>query len=94
MAPKMNLTMEYTRQLNMYENIINESGEITHYSPDLLSLGIEINTGGHLFQFYVGNTVHSSAIDQLARNTGYIKDGNFAFGFTINRTMDLRKEKD
>ncbi|HEX6849125.1 MAG TPA: DUF5777 family beta-barrel protein [Chitinophagaceae bacterium] len=94
MTPTLNLTMEYTRQLNMYKNIINESGEITHYSPDLLSLGLEINTGGHLFQFYVGNTVHSSNIDQLAKNTGYIKDGNFAFGFTINRTMDLRKDKE
>jgi hypothetical protein len=91
---KMNVTMEYTRQLNMYENIINESGTIINYSPDLLSVGIEMNTGGHLFQFWVGNTMHSSTIDQLARNTGYIKDGNFAFGFTINRSMDLKKEKD
>ena len=93
-TPKMNLTMEYTRQMNMYKNIINESGTIINYSPDLLSLGIELNTGGHLFQFYVGNTMNSSSIDQLARNTGYIKDGNFAFGFTINRSMDLRKEKE
>ncbi len=93
-APKMNITMEYTRQLNMYENIIDESGAITHYSPDLLSVGIEMNTGGHLFQFYVGNTMNSSAIDQLAKNTGYLKDGNLAFGFTINRTMDLRKNKE
>ena len=92
--PKMNVTWEYTRQLNMYKNIIDKSGAITNYSPDLLSLGIELNTGGHLFQFYVGNTINSSSIDQLARNTGYIKDGNFAFGFTINRSMDLRKEKE
>ena len=93
-SPKMNVTMEYTRQLNMYENIINEGGEITNYSPDLLSLGIEINTGGHLFQFFVGNTMNSSNIDQLARNTGYLKDGNLAFGFTINRSMNLKKEKE
>ena len=92
--PKMNVTMEYTRQLNMYKNIIDKSGNITNFSPDLLSLGIELNTGGHLFQFYVGNTMNSSSIDQLARNTGYIKDGNFAFGFTINRSMDLRKDKE
>src|SRR5436190_3990972 len=91
---KMNITMEYTRQLNMYENIIDESGAITHYSPDLLSVGIEMNTGGHLFQFYVGNTMNSSAIDQLAKNTGYLKDGNLAFGFTINRTMSLKKDKE
>lgn len=91
MSPTLNLTMEYTRQLNMYENIISESGNIQNYSPDLLSIGLEINTGGHLFQFYVGNTIHSSSIDQLARNTGYIKDGNFAFGFTINRSLELKK---
>ena len=93
MSETLNLTMEYTRQLNMYENIIDESGTIQHYSPDLLSVGLEINTGGHQFQFYVGNTLHSSAIDQLAKNTGYIKDGNFAFGFTINRSLDLEKKK-
>jgi hypothetical protein len=93
-SPKMNVTMEYTRQLNMYENIIDKSGVITNYSPDLLSLGIEMNTGGHLFQFFVGNTMNSSNIDQLARNTGYLKDGNLAFGFTINRSMDLKKEKE
>ena len=92
--PKTNITLEYTRQLNMYENIINESGQIINYNPDLLSLGIEVNTGGHLFQFYVGNTFHSSNIDQLAKNSGYLKDGNLAFGFTINRSMDLKKEKE
>ena len=92
--PKTNITLEYTRQLNMYENIINESGQIINYNPDLLSLGIEVNTGGHLFQFYVGNTLHSSNIDHLARNTGYLKDGNLSFGFTINRSMDLRKDKE
>ena len=91
MTSTLNLTLEYTRQLNMYENIISESGNIQNYSPDLLSIGLEINTGGHLFQFYVGNTIHSSSIDQLARNTGYIKDGNFAFGFTINRSLELKK---
>ena len=92
--PKTNITLEYTRQLNMYENIINESGQIINYNPDLLSLGIEVNTGGHLFQFYIGNTLHSSNIDHLARNTGYLKDGNLSFGFTINRSMDLKKDKE
>jgi hypothetical protein len=38
--------------------------------------------------------MNSSNIDQLARNTGYLKDGNLAFGFTINRSMDLKKEKE
>ena len=94
MKPKMNMTFEYSRQFNMYENIISKNGSILNYTPDLMSLGLEFNTGGHLFQFYVGNTTDASIVDQLARNTSKIKDGNFAFGFRINRTMDLKKDKE
>ncbi len=88
---KLNITLEYARQFNMYENIISKNGTILNYHPDLLSLGLEISTGTHLFQFYIGSTTDASAIDQLARNTSSIKEGNFAIGFTINRGMNLKK---
>lgn len=88
---KMNLTFEYTRQLNMYENLISKNGAILNYHPDLVAVGIEINTGGHLFQFYVGSTTESSNLDQLTRNSSSIKDGNFALGFTINRSLNFGK---
>lgn len=91
---KINLMLEYARQLNMYKNIISKSGDIIQYSPDLLSAGVEINTGGHLFQFYVGSTTDATNIDQLTRNISYIKDGKFTLGFTINRSLDLKKVKD
>ncbi|MBL0359198.1 MAG: hypothetical protein IPP72_21055 [Chitinophagaceae bacterium] len=87
MSSKLNLTAEYARQLNMYENLVAKNGSIINYSPDLLSVGIEINSGSHLFQFYIGSTVDASNIDQLARNNSKIKDKNFAFGFTINRSF-------
>ncbi len=88
---KLNLTFEYSRQLNMYENLISKTGSIVNYAPDLVSAGVEINTGGHLFQFYIGNTIDASAIDQLARNNSWIKDGKFAMGFCINRSLSLKK---
>ena len=88
---KLNLTLEYSRQFNMYKNLISKNGAIVNYNPDLLALGVEINTGGHLFQFYLGSTTDASQIDQLARNNSSIKDGNIAFGFTINRTMAIKK---
>jgi hypothetical protein len=87
---KMNLTFEYARQLNMYDQILDKNGNYINYSPDLYAAGIEINTGGHLFQFYVGNTSDASAIDQLSRNTS---DGKVALGFTINRSLNVKKEK-
>jgi hypothetical protein len=91
LTPKLNLTLEYARQLNMYENLVAKNGTIINYSPDLLSAGLEINTGGHQFQFYIGNTTDGSAIDQLARNNSWIKDGQFAMGFTLNRSLSLKK---
>ncbi|MBK8609794.1 MAG: hypothetical protein IPL84_07555 [Chitinophagaceae bacterium] len=88
---KLNITLEYARQLNMHKNLISKSGSIVNYNPDLLSLGVELSTGNHLFQFYIGSTTEASAIDQLTRNNSSIKDGNLAFGFTINRSMNLKK---
>jgi len=91
MTSKLNLTLEYARQLNMYENLISKNGAIINYHPDLIALGLEINTGGHLFQFFVGSTTDASNIDQMARNNSSIKDGNFALGFTINRSLSIKK---
>ncbi len=90
---KLNITLEYARQLNMYKNLITKNGAILNYNPDLLSLGVEISTGTHLFQFYIGSTTDASAIDQLARNNSSIKDGNIAIGFTINRAMNVKKKE-
>ncbi len=87
----LNLTMEYSRQLNMFENIMSKNGSILNFYPDLLAAGIEINSGGHQFQFYIGNTVDNSNIDHLSRNSSSIKGGNFALGFTLNRSLTLKK---
>jgi hypothetical protein len=75
----------------MFENLMDKNGNIVNYKPDLLSIGYEINTGGHQFQFYIGNTTASSAIDQLARNTTNMKLGNMSLGFTLNRSLNLKK---
>ncbi|MDP4262505.1 MAG: DUF5777 family beta-barrel protein [Bacteroidota bacterium] len=90
-SSKKALTFEYARQLNMYKNLLDKNGNIYQYTPDLLAVGFEFDTGGHLFQFYVGNTISSTNIDQLARNTSKIRDGKFALGFTINRGFSLKK---
>jgi hypothetical protein len=89
----MNVKFEYSRQFIMYEILLTMNGAIINYNPFLLSVGIEINTGGHLFQFYAGSTTDASLIDQLSRNNSSIKEGNFALGFTINRSMNVKKEK-
>jgi hypothetical protein len=86
------MTFEYARQLNMYKDVIDKNGNIINYSPDLLAIGIEFNTGGHVFQFYVGNTTSAINIEQLTRNTNFIKDGQFALGFRLNRSFFTGKK--
>jgi len=86
------LTLEYNRQLNMYENVLDSNGAIANYSPDLLAFGMEFNTGGHVFQFYIGNTTDASGITQLSRNPNFLKDGKFALGFRLNRSFYTGKE--
>jgi opacity protein-like surface antigen len=83
------LTFEYARQFNMFKNVIDHNGNITNYEPNLLAIGIEFNTGGHIFQFYIGNTTSASNIEQLTKNTNFLKDGKFAFGFRLNRGFFL-----
>jgi len=83
------LTFEYSHQFNMYENVITKTGNIVNYEPNLLALGLEFNTGGHVFQFFVGNTTAATNIEQLSRNTNFIKDGKFALGFRMNRSFFL-----
>lgn len=84
------LTFEYSRQLNMYEYVFDKSGNMIHYVPDLLSLGLEFNTGNHVFQFFIGSTNFASNIDQLSRNTNSLKDWQFALGFNLNRYFTIK----
>lgn len=92
MTAKRNLTFEYSRQFNMYENVLDKNGNILNYQPDLLSVGLEFNTGGHVFQFYLGTTTQASTIDQLTRNTNSLKKMQFALGFSLNRALSLAKQ--
>ncbi|MFX6778564.1 DUF5777 family beta-barrel protein, partial [Acinetobacter baumannii] len=64
---------------------------IFNYVPDLFAIGYDWDTGGHIFQFYVSNTTESSNIKQLSANTGDWKKGNFAMGFTLNRSYAIKK---
>ena len=87
----LSIDFEYSRQLTGYENILTSNGAILNYEPNLVSLGIEINSGGHQFHFFIGNTTASSNIEQLSRNSNALAGHGLAIGFTINRSMFLGK---
>jgi hypothetical protein len=90
LSDKTAITFEYTRQLNMYENVIDKSGEIVSYSPNLFSLGYDWDTGGHVFQFFVTNSSFASNIPQLTVNSEKDNFGQWSIGFNLNRSYGMK----
>jgi hypothetical protein len=88
---KTAITFEYNRQLNNYENVIDKTGEIVSYSPDLISLGYDWDTGGHIFQFFFSNSTFASNIPQLTVNPKKDNFGQWCFGFNLNRSYAIKK---
>ncbi|MFM2359018.1 MAG: hypothetical protein RLY16_1011 [Bacteroidota bacterium] len=91
LSAKKAITFEYSRQLNMYKGVIDKAGAVVNYVPDLLSLGYDWDTGGHIFQFFVSSSSQASNIPQLSVNTNKITPGNFSIGFNLNRSYAIKK---
>jgi Membrane bound beta barrel domain (DUF5777) len=88
---KTALTFEYSRQFNMYEDVMKPGGDFANYSPDLISIGYDWDTGGHIFQFFITNSRFASNIPQLSTNPELDDIGQFSLGFNLNRSYSVKK---
>ncbi len=88
---KTAITFEYSRQLNGYENLMDESASALNYKPDVISLGYDWDTGGHIFQFFLSSASGATNIQQLSQNQNSLKPGNFSLGFNLNRSYGIKK---
>lgn len=88
---KTAITFEYSRQLNGYKNLLDESASAVNYVPDVVSLGYDWDTGGHIFQFFLSSASSATNIGQLSANQNALKAGNFSLGFNLNRSYGIKK---
>jgi len=88
---KTAITFEYSRQLNGYENLLDETASAVNYKPDVFSLGYDWDTGGHIFQFFLSSASSASNIAQLSTNSNELKLSNFSLGFNLNRSYGIKK---
>lgn len=58
-----------------------------------LSFGVDIETGGHVFQLIFTNSRGMIGPYYLAKTTGQWKDGNIYFGFNISRAFNLKRKE-
>ncbi|HSK12810.1 MAG TPA: DUF5777 family beta-barrel protein, partial [Phnomibacter sp.] len=91
LTDKEAITFEYSRQLNMYKNITDKTGELVNYTPDLISIGFDWDTGGHVFQFFFSNSYFASNVFQLSTNTRKDNFGQWCLGFNLNRSYAMKK---
>ncbi|HMJ68501.1 MAG TPA: DUF5777 family beta-barrel protein [Cyclobacteriaceae bacterium] len=78
------LTTEYYYRLNTFE---------TNPNKDVLGFGIDIETGGHVFQLVLTNTRGLTERAWLTETTGDFFDGDIHLGFNITRTFQLAERK-
>jgi len=81
---RMALSMEYFYQFN------NTTSDVNH-NP--LGLGLEIETGGHIFQLVFANSQAMIENEYITDTSGNFFDGDIHFGFNITRAFQLKKPK-
>jgi hypothetical protein len=83
LSKRVNLTSEYFHRIDKLAG---------YYNP--LSLGIDIETGGHVFQLHVSNSTGMTERTFINETAGSWAKGDLCFGFNITRAFVIRKPKE
>ncbi len=62
---------------------------VTYHNP--VSLGIDLETGGHVFQIMLTNSLPMREVGFITETTGDFFKGDIHLGFNISRTFNLHK---
>ncbi len=61
---------------------------------DPFSIGIDIETGGHVFQLYLTNAQGIIEPHFIGRTSGKWQNGDIHLGFNISRSFTIKKPKE
>ncbi len=81
-SKRVSINAEYFYQTNRFNGT---------YDP--LSIGVDINTGGHVFQLHFTNSPGMNEHTYIHENTGSWSNGDVRMGFNISRTFNVSKKK-
>jgi len=74
-----------------YTHVLAGLPETGYFNP--LSFGLDIETGGHVFQLHVSNATGMNERAFITETTGQWGKGQVRFGFNLSRTFQLKKSK-
>lgn len=76
------------------EYFLHLAGNLSDTYTNPLSLGIDIETGGHVFQLHFTNALGMNERAMLIDNTGKWNKGDIHFGFNISRVFTISRPKE
>lgn len=65
----------------------------TDYSNNPLSIGVDIETGGHVFQLHFSNATGMNERAYINEENGSWLGGDIQFGFNLSRVFQIKKNK-
>lgn len=68
-------------------------GKLNAIYKDPLSVGIDIETGGHVFQLQFSNAIGMNERSYITQTTGNFFKGDIRFGFNLSRIFKVGKKK-
>jgi Membrane bound beta barrel domain (DUF5777) len=74
-----------------YYYVFNPLSDNIYHNP--LSVGIDIETGGHVFQLHLSNAIGMNEKAFLTETTGDWSQGEIRFGFNLSRIFQLKHKK-
>ncbi len=74
-----------------YSYVANGLPKTTGANP--LSIGVDIETGGHVFQLHFSNSTGMNERSFITETTNTWGSGEIRFGFNLSRIFDIKKSK-
>ncbi|MEB2775097.1 DUF5777 family beta-barrel protein [Algoriphagus sp. D3-2-R+10] len=98
MGGRYKVTQRVTLSAEYYYNFVDRDGfQLATSNPypyhNSLSVGVDIETGGHVFQLHFTNARGMVERHFIALNTGTWENADIYYGFNIARTFSLSRDK-
>ena len=75
-----------------YSHVVIGMPDSGYYNP--LSVGLDIETGGHVFQLHFSNSTGMNERAIITETTGQFGKGEIRFGFNLSRVFQIKKNKE
>lgn len=80
-----------TNRVSLNAEYYYQIQELADFTYDALAIGVDIETGGHVFQLQFTNATAMIEKGFITETTNNFFDGDVHFGFNISRTFQLKK---